>query len=117
MSILNTQVETPARKNARAIELNIDSVKQFIFGVARDSINRLDQDTLNEFGTDAHKLFVELEALLTYATQRLTANNDLKGLQELSALASLLPAFTVNEEGSVTLIIPEPEEPEEIVEP
>ena len=103
MNILDASLQTPAQANAQAIVTNIASIKTTIFGVLRDSLPRLNQDTLNVFGTQAAALFGELEALITYVTTRLTANGDTEGLAELSALTSQIPAVTINADGTVTI--------------
>ena len=103
MSILNTPLETPAQADARAILANIQSVKTTVFGVLRDSQNRLSQDVLDVFGPLAGQIFAELEALVAYATARLTANGDTGGLAELSAIMAAMPPVTVNPDGTVTI--------------
>jgi len=103
MSILNASLITPAQSNAQAILTNIQSIKATIFGVLRDSLPRLNQGTLDVLGTNSASLFAELEALITYATARLTANGDTEVLAELSAITAQIPSVTVHEDGTVTI--------------
>ena len=109
MNLLTTPIETPAQSNACAIATNIQSIKSTVFGVLRDSQKRLDQETLDVFGPIASQIFAELTELVTYATARLMANEDAAGLAELQGIMSAMPAVTVNPDGTVTIVVPEPE--------
>jgi len=108
MNILTTPIETQAQTNARAIVTNVQGIKTYIFSAIKDCIYRLDQPTIDVFGSNAAALFVELDALKDYSLSRLTANGDTEGLAQLSQILSSLPEVTINQDGTVTITPKDP---------
>ena len=118
---LLTEPPLPAAQ-ARAIRapLNAQGLRDSILGGLRHSITDLwsadyeaNAATAAALGTKAGELFALYENFLGAIRALLVASGDTASVSQLDALAALVPAHTVNADGTVTITPPPAPEPEE----
>jgi hypothetical protein len=112
--LLGAPPETPAERQARLIVESVESSKNAILGEFRHNFRLLwdspdPQAVLDALGPRAGLLFAINSRLTAYILNELTLANDTAAIAEVNALLARIPAHTINEDGTVTLIEPEPE--------
>jgi hypothetical protein len=113
--LLGPEPETPAQRQARIIVESVERSKAAILGELRHNFRLLwdspdPQAVLDALGPRAGKLFGINSRLTQYILTELTLANDTAAIAEVNALLARIPSHTINEDGTVTLIEPEPEE-------
>jgi len=111
-SLLTTPPETTYQRAARETVLVLQGAKATNLGILRDGVART-------FGTDNHQAVMDLlgtnagtaveyyEGMVAWITTTLTADGDTAGLAELAAILAAVPAYTKNEDGTVTILPPQ----------
>jgi len=117
-SLLTAPVETRAQQAARESVLAMQGLRNSNLGMLRDVVARafpadLDpQDVVDLWGTNAAGLFGLLDGHVGYMLAVATSAGDTAALAEIAAIIAPVPLpewRTINEDGTVTLDIPEPE--------
>ena len=117
-SLLTAPVETRAQQAARESVLAMQGLRNSNLGMLRDVVARafpadLDpQDVVDLWGTNAAGLFGLLDGHVGYMLAVATAAGDTAAQAEIAAIIAPVPLAewrTTNEDGTVTLDIPEPE--------
>ena len=117
-SLLTAPVETRAQQAARESVLAMQGLRNSNLGMLRDVVARafpadLDpQDVVDLWGTNAAGLFGLLDGHVGYMLAVATAAGDTAAQAEIAAIIAPVPLpewRTINEDGTVTLDIPEPE--------
>jgi hypothetical protein len=117
MSLLTPTAEeslTPAQRKADAIRAHIRSAAKTVvthWAVGFDSLWRRNDPgaTLEALGTDAAECFVRSKAMHEFCIAQFGADHPVI-VQEVYPRLQSLPAFTIHEDGRVTLDpVPEPE--------
>jgi hypothetical protein len=113
--LLGAPPETPAERQARLIVESVESSKNAILGEFRHNFRLLwdspdPQAVLDALGPRAALLFGINSRLTAYILTELTLAGDTAAIAEVNALLARIPSHTINEDGTVTLIEPEPEE-------
>lgn len=113
-SILTTPPETPYQRAAReGIEV-LQSARNVNLGILRDGVPRVwgtddDQAVMDLWGANAVAIVTMYESHVAYVTGVLTAAGDTEGLTELATITAQVPAYTKNQDGTVTIEpLPEP---------
>jgi hypothetical protein len=113
--LLGPEPETPAQRQARIIVESVERSKAAILGELRHNFRLLwdspdPQAVLDAMGHRAGLLFGINSRLTAYVLNELTLAGDTQSVAEVQALLSRIPPFTINEDGTVTIL--PPEEPE-----
>lgn len=114
-SLLGDPPETANQRQARLISESVESSKSAILGELRHAFRLLweypnPQAVLDELGPRAGKLFAINTRLTAYIANELELAGDTAGLSELAAMLALIPPHEIHEDGTVTLLVEEPEE-------
>jgi hypothetical protein len=107
--LLGTSPETPAERQARLIVESVESSKSAILGELRHNFRLLwdspdPQAVIDELGPRAALLFAINGRLTQYVLTELSLAGDTAAIAEVQALLARIPAHTVNEDGTVTLL-------------
>jgi len=113
-SLLTSPPETPYQTAARETILGMQAIRNANLGMLRDLLERT-------FGTDNHQFVMDqfldksvsivsnYEGMREWMHSMLTLNGDEAGLSELHAIDAMRPDYQKNEDGTVTIIVPETE--------
>jgi hypothetical protein len=112
--LLGAPPETPAERQARLIIESVEASKNAILGEFRHNFRLLwdspdPQAVLDALGPRASKLFGINSRLTAYIINELTLAGDTQSIAEVQAMLSRIPAHTIHEDGTVTILPPEPE--------
>lgn len=113
-SLLTTPPETPYQQAARETIETLQSVRNSnLFalrkGVAKTFGTDDHQAVMDSLGTNARVAVEMYEGMVAWMTATMTAASDTDGLTELAAITARVPAFTKNQDGTVTIVVPDPE--------
>lgn len=121
--LLTEQPIPPAQARAIRAQQNAQGLRDSIIGGLRHSINDLwssdyaqNVETAAALGIRGGELYSLYQAFFSSIRSLLVASGDTASVSELDALAARVPALIVNEDGTLTIVEPEPE-PEVITEP
>lgn len=107
-SILTDPPETPYQRAARETVLVLQGARNSNLGILRDGVGRT-------FGTDNHQAVMDglgtnavaavglYESMVAWMTATMTAAGDTAGLADLASITSLVPGYTKNQDGTVTI--------------
>jgi hypothetical protein len=112
--LLGAPPETPAERQARLIVESVEASKNAILGEFRHNFRLLwdspdPQAVLDALGPRASKLFGINSRLTAYILNELTLAGDTQSIAEIQAMLSRIPPHVINENGTVTILPPEPE--------
>lgn len=113
-SLLTTEAETSEQRTARELLAAPAQTRDAILNHMGDAIDKLwsspnPQAVLDALGPKAGSLFAINQKFATAVLTLLTEEQDVQALQRLTAILAKIPAHTVNEDGTVTIVVPEPE--------
>lgn len=122
-SLLTEPPLPPAQARALRATANAQGLRDSILGGLRHSITDLwsgdyEQDvaTATALGNKGAELFALYENFTTAVRALLVGAGDTDAVAQLDAIMALVPEQTINEDGTITIVAPEPEiidEPEE----
>jgi hypothetical protein len=115
MNIITQPAETDNERRARRLRVGIPRFRDILLreldGLVSEIFSAPDpQGVLNEIGTDAHEVFIAFGSISDFAGTFLTTAEDQEGLAKLAGTVAKVTEHTVNPDGTVTLVVPEPEE-------
>ncbi len=107
-SLLTTPPESAYQRAARETVLVLQGARNTNIGILRDGVGRT-------FGTDNHQLVMDnlgtnavlavsmYESMVAWITGTMTLAGDTAGLAEVAAILAGVPAYTTNQDGTVTI--------------
>lgn len=110
-----TNPETPEQKAARRGFEILEIVKSSNIAMLEQGLRETwgsgadPQGVCDAWGSAAAVYFASNAAFVTFLITQLTALGDTDGLARVQAALALVPAHTLNEDGTVTITSPEPD--------
>ena len=111
--LLTDPPETPYQRAARETVLVLQGARDANLGILRDGVGRTfgtddHQAVMDLLGTRASKAVTYYEGMVAWITATLTADGDTTALAELATILQAVPAYTKNQDGTVTITEPAP---------